>query len=53
MEELIILRELVEQHEDRIAYLQECVRQYEQEISALNSEVKRLQVEQYNGRSSN
>ena len=35
--------------ERRVAYLEECVQQYEQEIAALNMEIKRLQVEKYNG----
>ena len=35
--------------ERRVAYLEECIEKYQEEIESLNMEVKRLQVEKYNG----
>ncbi len=47
------MKELVEQCERRVQYLESQIVKYRQEIDALNMEVKRLTVEKYNGGSSN
>ena len=47
------MKELVEQCERRVQYLESQIVKYRQEIDALNMEVKRLTVERYNGGSSN
>ena len=46
------MKELVEQCERRVAYLETQIVKYQAEIDALNMEVKRLTVEQYNARPS-
>ena len=43
------MKELVEQCERRVQYLESQIVKYRQEIDALNMEVKRLTVEKYNG----
>ncbi len=47
------MKELVEQCERRVQYLESQILKYREEIDALNMEVKRLTVEKYNGGSSN
>lgn len=47
------MEELVEKCEQRVAYLESQIVKYQAEIDALNTEVKRLTVEKYNGGSSN
>ena len=47
------MEELRELCERRVAYLEECVRKYKDEITSLNMEIKRLEVEKYNGRLDN
>ena len=46
------MKELVEKCQQRVAYLETQIVKYQAEIDALNMEVKRLTVEQYNARSS-
>ena len=43
------MKDFQELCERRVAYLEDCVEKYEQEINALHMEIKRLQVEKYNG----